>query len=352
MPQATGRAQPARWPKLHSDAVGVVYNRCIDHGIGGRAAATMISPRDTSMRLATFGMVLLAAGAAAGGLRAQETAARAALEEAIVRESNAIAEAFDAADAAALSKLFSDSGELVDEAGEVHVGREAIAELFRGFFERHPSSTLEMVVTEVRPLGDTLVVEEGQRRIETAGGEAADVRYVAVRTKQGDRWPIASYREFPDDPLPTPGEMLQSASWLVGDWIDEGPEGRTSITFRWSDDGNFLLGEYVMSAAGAGESRSSQRIGWDPLTGQVRSWTFDSDGGFTEGRWHETDEGWVVKSDATLPDGTTGWATLRITVKDADHFVVRGTDRIVGGVEEPDFEMTISRRPPPPGPKP
>jgi uncharacterized protein (TIGR02246 family) len=298
-------------------------------------------------RLATIGLILLTA--AAGRLQAQEASVRASLEEAILRESNAIAEAFHAADPVAMSKLFSDSGEIVDEAGDVHVGREAIADLFRGFFTRHPSSTLEMIVTDVRPVGDTLAVEEGQRRIETSDGEAAEVRYVAVRTKQGDRWLVASYREFPDDPLPTPGEMLQSASWLVGDWVDEGPEGRTSITFRWSDDGNFLLGDFVMSAAGAGESRSSQRIGWDPLTGQVRSWTFDSDGGFTEGRWHETDEGWIVKSDATLPDGTTGWATLRITVKDADHFVVRGTDRIVGGVEEPDFEMTITRRPPAPG---
>jgi uncharacterized protein (TIGR02246 family) len=301
------------------------------------------------MRLATIGIGLLLAGAAAGGLHGKETAVPTALEEAILRESNATVEAFHAADAAAMSELFSDSGELVDEAGDVHVGRSAIAELFRGFFGRHPESTLEMVVTSVRPVGETLVVEEGQRRIQTAAGESAEVRYVAVRSKQGDRWPIASYREFPDDPLPTPGEMLQSASWLVGDWVDESPEGRTAITFRWSDDGNFLLGDYVMSAAGAGESRSSQRIGWDPVAGQVRSWTFDSDGGFTEGRWYETDEGWIVKSDATMPDGTTGWATLRITVKDAGRLIVRCTDRIVGGVEEPDFEMTISRRPPAPG---
>jgi hypothetical protein len=38
-----------------------------------------------------------------------------------------------------------------------------------------------------------------------------------------------------------------------------------------------------------------------------------------------------------------------ITVKDADHLVVRGTDRIIGDVEEPDFEMTIARKPPQPG---
>jgi uncharacterized protein (TIGR02246 family) len=278
---------------------------------------------------------------------AQETAL-APLEEAVVRESEATVKAFNAGDAAALGRMFLDTGELVDEAGTVHNGQAAITELFTGFFGKYPKATLEMLVDSARPVGGTLAVEEGQRRITTAAGETAQVRYVAVRSKQDDRWPIASYREFAADPLPTPREALQGAAWIVGDWVDESPEGRTEISFRWSDDGNFLIGDYVMSAAGAGESRSTQRIGWDPASGQVRSWTFDDDGGFTEGRWERTDEGWAVASQATMPDGSTGSATLTISVKDADHFVVRGTDRIVGDVAEPDFEMTITRRPPRP----
>jgi uncharacterized protein (TIGR02246 family) len=278
---------------------------------------------------------------------AQETAL-APLEEAVVRESEATVKAFNAGDAAALGRMFLDTGELVDEAGAVHTGQAAITELFTGFFGKYPKATLEMLVDSARPVGGTLAVEEGQRRITTAAGETAQVRYVAVRSKQDDRWPIASYREFAADPLPTPREALQGAAWIVGDWVDESPEGRTEISFRWSDDGNFLIGDYVMSAAGAGESRSTQRIGWDPASGQVRSWTFDDDGGFTEGRWERTDEGWAVASQATMPDGSTGSATLTISVKDADHFVVRGTDRIVGDVAEPDFEMTITRKPPRP----
>jgi uncharacterized protein (TIGR02246 family) len=278
------------------------------------------------------------------------TAALSPLESALVKESESTIQAFNAADATALAGMFLETGEFVDESGTVHAGREAVKQLFTNFFAGYPKATLEMAVASARPLGEALAVEDGQRLITTADGGTAQMRYVAVRSKQGDRWPIASYREFSDDPLPTPREVLQSAAWLVGDWIDEGPEGRTAITFRWSEDGNFLLGDYTMSAAGAGESKSTQRIGWDPVNGQLRSWTFDSDGGFTEGRWDATDEGWVVKSEATTPDGITGSATLTISVKDADHLVVRGTDRIVGGVEEPDFELTITRKPPQPQP--
>lgn len=294
-------------------------------------------------------MLLVFMGFSPRDAAAQATAAPSALEAAVVRESEATVKSFNAADPAALGAMFLETGELVDEAGTVHVGKPAITDLFRRFFAKYPKAMLEMQVASVRPVGDTLAVEEGQRRITAADGETAQVRYVAVRTRQGDRWPIASYREFTDEPLPTPQEALQAASWLVGDWIDEGPEGRTTISFRWSDDGNFLIGDYTMSAPGAGESRSTQRIGWDPVTGQLRSWTFDDDGGFTEGRWDATDEGWVVKSEATMPDGTTGSATLVITVADADHFVVRGSDRIVGGAAEPDFELKIARRPPQPG---
>lgn len=296
------------------------------------------------LRLAT---ILLAVGAERLSM-AREAIAPAVIEAAVARDSEATVKAFNAADAAALGAMFLETGELVDDTGTVYAGRAAITELFTRFFKEFPESSLEMLVESTRPVGDAIAVEEGQRRITTADGRTAQMRYITVRMKQGDRWPIASYRELSDDPLPTPRQMLHGASWLVGDWIDESPEGKTAISFRWSDDENFLIGDYTMSAAGAGESKSTQRIGWDSVNGQLRSWTFDDDGGFTEGRWHATDKGWLVKSEATMPDGSTGSATLAITVKDADRFVVRVTDRIIGGKDQPDFEMTIARKSPQP----
>jgi uncharacterized protein (TIGR02246 family) len=318
----------------------------------------------TAMRFTTSTLLRAACAVACGlatvtATHAQTTtapaaapAAMSALDEACVREAEATVKAFNAGDAAALGAMFLESGELVDDQGVVHAGRPAIVELFKGFFATYPQAVLEMQPTSARPVGDGLVVEEGERRI-TAGDGAttAQMHYVAVRSKQGDRWPIASYHEFADDPLPTPREILQSAAWLVGEWIDESPEGKTTITFRWSDDGNFLLGDYEITGTDGSSSRSTQRIGWDPVTGQLRSWTFDSDGGFSVGEWDVVAEGWAVKSEATMPDGTTGSATMTIAPQDSDHFVVRATDRIVGGVEAPDFEFTISRRPPAPGVK-
>ena len=272
-----------------------------------------------------------------------------AIRAAIAAEAEATVNAFNGGDAAALGGMFIADGELVDENGSVTESRTEITSLFRRFFERFPKATLEMEVTDARAVGDEMVVEEGIRRITAdQAAAAAQVRYVAVRLKEGARWPLASYREFSDDPQPTPTEMLASLEWIVGDWVDESPEGQTQISYGWSEDGNFLIGEYNLSVGGQAASKSVQRIGWDPVEGTLRSWTFDSDGGFSEGEWMGTDDGWVVKSEATLPDGSIGSATVTIHPSDADHFVVESTDRIVGGAQEPDFKLVIARKPPAP----
>ena len=301
-------------------------------------------------RLIAAGCVVVSGLFVSTATRAQAVAdAPPPLDKAIAAEADATVKAFNGGDAAALARLFSPAGELVDENGNVFTGTQAITELFTQFFKKFPKAVLEMEVTSTRPLGDEIAVEEGIRRITASEGtSAAQVRYVVVREKAGDRWPIVSYREFADDPAPTPREMLAALEWMVGDWVDESPEGRTSISFRWSDDGNFLLGDYSVSVGGEVVAASTQRIGWDPIEGRLRSWTFDSDGGFTEGEWLAGDDEWIVRSEATMPDGTSGSATMTVKLQDADHFVVESTDRVVAGAEEPDFKLVVARKPPAP----
>ena len=321
-------------------------------GQGGRRPFEQL--RTVSSRAA---LAVAMAGGSATRAEAQQavvaaptaTAASPAFEAVIRREMEATVKAFNAGDASGLAGLFMEKGELVDENGNVYTGRAEIAELFKAFFAKFPKASLDMEVTNVRAIGDSLAVEEGVRQITASEGQAsARLRYVAMRDKVGDSWPIASYREFADDPIPTAAEMLEPMAFLVGDWVDENPDGRTSISYRWSEDGNFLLGEFALAAGGM-ESKSVQRFGWDPVEGVIRSWTFDSDGGFSQGEWTPVEAGWVSKTEATMPDGTTASATVTVTIKDQDHFLVRSSDRIVAGVEEPDFEMLIARRPPQPG---
>lgn len=281
----------------------------------------------------------------------QAWAAEDTLAATLAAEGEATVKAFNAGDADALAHMFLESGEVVDEDGGVVFGRQAIQELFGRFFTRFPRATLAMEIVSVRPLGSGLAIEEGVRRITTADGAAAQVRYVAVRSKQADRWSIASYREYADDPLPTPREMLAPLEWLVGEWVDESGEGKTAIHYDWTPDGNFLVGEYDLTVGGTSGGRSVQRIGFDPVQGTLRSWTFDSDGGFSEGEWSAFADGWLIRSQATMPDGSTGRATVTITPRDADHFVVESKDRVVAGGREQDFRMVVARKPPLPAPE-
>ena len=319
------------------------------------AASVMLAPFGASLAAAAPPTTPATAPAAAS--TAAPTAADLAdashpgqslIEEAVKAAAAATVEAFNAGDASRMAALFAADGELIDEDGNVFTGRAEVTELFSRFFEKFPGAELALEVDAARPLGDDLVVEEGGRLISLPDGTSAQMVYTAVRQREGDSWPIVSYREYADDPMPTPQEMLGALDWLVGDWVDESPEARTSIHYEWSDDQNFLVGEYSLAIEGRPAGRTSQRIGWDPVEGTLRSWTFDPDGGFSEGVWLPTEDGWVIRSDATMPDGATGVATVAIRIRDADHFVVESTDRIIDGEKEPDFSLVIARKPPAP----
>jgi hypothetical protein len=158
------------------------------------------------------------------------------------------------------------------------------------------------------------------------------------------KWLIASIREFADDPPPTPHERLQTLSWLVGDWVDEGTAGASKISYRWAEDQNFLLGDIQITIEGKLALKSTQRIGWDPLAGKVARGCLTPTADLPRG--NGVDDGWVIKSSTVNPDGSTGSATITVTVRDKDHFTMKGTERIVGDAREPDFEFEIVRRPP------
>jgi uncharacterized protein (TIGR02246 family) len=245
--------------------------------------------------------------------------------------------------------MFSPQGELIDEDGTHYVGRKELTELFTEFGKKFPGAQLALEIESIRTIGPNLAIEEGTRYIEAVAKETparATLRYTAVLTKVDGDWLIASLREFTADPEPTPNDHLQSLAWVVGDWVNEGTDGAVRLSFKWSEDKNYLLGEYNVTLAGQPAMKSHQRIGWDPLTGKVRSWLFDADGGFAEGAWTAVEDGWVIKSETVNPDATTGSATLTVTPQDKDHFTMKGTERIVGDLREPDFEFRIARRPP------
>jgi uncharacterized protein (TIGR02246 family) len=269
--------------------------------------------------------------------------------------SSELVDAFNQKDAGRAAALFVENGELIDEDGTVHQGRTEIQNLLALFFERFPETRMSLETESVRMVGP-LAIEDGTRILSVSRGDeppevTAAIRYTAVLVKSDEGWRLASVRDF-NDVLPiTSGEMLRPLEWLVGDWVNEGTDGRVKISYRWSEDKNFILGDFAVQREGEVAARSTQRIGWDPLLSKPRSWLFDSDGGFSQATWTPVEDGWILQSSAVLPDGQTGSANIKITPEDESRFVLSGSDRIVGQFQEDDYEIVVVRRPPMAGKK-
>ena len=135
---------------------------------------------------------------------------------------------------------------------------------------------------------------------------------------------------------------------MVGEWVEERPDASVRLSCRWAEGGNFLLREVTVKREGKPVMSISQRIGWDPLARQVRSWEFDSAGGFGEGRWSRDGDRWTIKHTGVQAEGTASSATNIMTKERPD--VVRwvSTDRVVGDETLPDTEADVLVRVPPP----
>jgi uncharacterized protein (TIGR02246 family) len=253
--------------------------------------------------------------------------------------------AFSGGKADEVAAMFLAKGELLDEQGTVYQGQKEIKELLTVFFMKFPGTQMKNEIESIRVLG-TIAIQEGVRITTAKDGTVATIRYTSVLAKTDQGWRIASLRDFGDESAPTPGELLKPLAWLVGDWINEGADARVKISYKWSEDKNFILGEISVTKSDQVVMNSSQRIGWDALLGTPRSWTFDSDGGFAGATWTQVGDEWIVRSSAVMPDGLTGSAILKITSGENGRFVMTGTNRIIGNVMEEDYQVTIAKQPP------
>jgi uncharacterized protein (TIGR02246 family) len=290
---------------------------------------------------ATFGTAQDAGPAPAATARSEEQAVRQVTQNMV--------KAFNDGNAEKIVELFFSGAELIDDAGSSYKGTAAIKTAFAKFFEKFPGATSTMEASSDWMVGPTLAIEEGRRVVSTKGDQStAATRYTLVMIKDRGQWKIASAKEVDDDDSLSPHDRLKPLGWLAGDWVDEDSDAVIQISCKWSEDKNYLLVEHQSKVQGKPEMKSSQRIGWDPLTQKIKSWVFDSDGGHGEALWTQVDDRWVIKSTAVLPDGQTGSATIVLESQGKDAYLMKGFDRIRGKTAEGNFEVKIVRRPPAP----
>jgi uncharacterized protein (TIGR02246 family) len=270
-------------------------------------------------------------------------------DEAAIRDNIAqFVKAYNAGDAKAVATLFTPDGEAWDKEGNEAEGREAIAETFAELFKASPKRKLEVFVESIRFIGADLALEVGSTKETPAPNEPPEYdRYTVLHAKRDGKWQMALARDE-EGPVATGREQLQPLAWLVGEWIDDGGSAVVYSSCRWSEDKNFLLQDFKLQLNGRNAMKVSQRIGWDPLAKRIRSWVFDSEGGYGESVWARDGKDWIIKATGVRPDGTTASATNLLTRTGADGYVWRSTDRVVGDERQPPMEVKVVRKSPEP----
>ena len=297
-------------------------------------------------RSAWLGLLLLVPLLAA----ADGPAARPDDEKGVRAAIDAFAQAFAKGDAKAIAGLFTENGEAVDGDGEAIRGREALEAHYAARFAEIPGAKIETGIESIKPLAPGVATVSGRSRVlGSDGSEVGGAGYATTYIERDGKWLVASLRELPDTRTTPHYERLKELEWLVGDWVEE-TEGSVVLTsFAWSDNKNFLVRTFDVRVQGKPALTGSQRIGWDPLTKQIKSWVFDDNGGYGEGLWSRAGDQWVVKATGVRPDGKTASATQVLTFVDKDHLKWKSIDRTHGDevVEEID-EIVMARKPPQP----
>ena len=245
-----------------------------------------------------------------------------------------------------LAALFAPDARMVFSDGTEVNGRDEIQQSFAETFVDSPEVAISVVVDSIRFLTPDVAVEEGVTNLFPDGVTlTSSGPYTMVHLKKNGRWLMQSVRVVEDEVVSTYGQ-LRPLEWLLGEWIDEGRTEVVEASFRWDENKSFLLEEFQVIREGSVVLKGTQRIGWDPQAKQIRSWIFDSAGGFGDAVWTPVEDDWVCKFKAVRTDGTSASATRTLTRAARDRIIWSATDRFDDGEALPDLAVTMVRKPP------
>jgi uncharacterized protein (TIGR02246 family) len=260
--------------------------------------------------------------------------------------------AFNAGDAKAIGELWKSDGEFIEPLGNKVVGRDAIVKLFQDFFAQTPGVKLSIKVLSLKETeeGSAVVAEVVPQLTPPPPGDLGSNKATIVLVRSGDSWLIEGVREMPY--LPLSYEHLKALQWLVGSWSTQAASNTESdkpnqisinSTCQWTKNQSFLTRTFTTHVQQL-ELHGTEVIGWDPQAKSIRSWLFESSGGFTQSTWKPEGKLWIIEMKGVLANGDSVSATTTLTKIDDNTFTIQSQKRIRGGKEQPDIAtITIHR---------
>jgi uncharacterized protein (TIGR02246 family) len=264
-------------------------------------------------------------------------------EEAVIRQAvESYVAAYNRGDAEALAAMWSPDAVYTNPlTGEQVVGREAIQGQFAGIFADASDVKLSAATDSIDFISPSVAVEHGSAKVTSAGEEVENSTYTAIYVKRDGQWLLDRVTEQDVPGVTSQQEQLGQLEWMIGTWVDESEQDRVETTCKWTKNRNFMTRSFVLSVEGKIDLAGMQIVGWDPLAETIRSWVFDSDGGFGEGIWTKKGDAWYIQVTGNLPDGSQSSSTNIITYVDDDTFTWQSTNRVAGGEILPNVDEVV-----------
>jgi uncharacterized protein (TIGR02246 family) len=285
--------------------------------------------------LAALATTTPAYGQAATDSRDETNAVRAAAK--------AYVEAVRRGDVEAIRRMWTPDGDYVDASGRATKAQDLLRDL-----QGAPPSSAKPIdaptsTSSLRFITPDVAIEDGISNVgEPGSGSDAASRFSAVWVKRDRRWLLDSVREAVAT-SPASSDHLHPLQWLLGEWVGQSGDSVVLVSSHWSEGGNYIVRDFVFLSEGDDALTGTQRIGWDPSVGKIKSWMFDSNGGSGEGYWRRDGQRWIVDSEEVMPDGKRASASTIFTPGDANHFVWEVQSAKVGDMDLPPRRVEFKR---------
>src|SRR5208283_3419143 len=264
-------------------------------------------------------------------------------DEAAIRKADAAyVEAFNKHDAMALADAWSPEAVYLNRVtGAEVVGRAAIAEQFAAVFKDQPEVKLDLNVQSIQFVSPNVAVEQGIAKTLAPKAEPEEEEYSAVFVRREGQWLLDRVTEKAKEATPSRYEQLKPLEWMIGQWVDKDDKVDIETECQWTKNRSFITRSFTVAAEGQINMSGIQIIGWDPVAKAIRSWTFDSDGGFAEGTWNFKKDRWFIQNKGVLADGRKASMTNIIKPVDQNSFTWQTIERTVGGELLPNIDEVM-----------
>lgn len=288
-------------------------------------------------------LILLTAACLAGCGQVQSN--KEADKKAIRNAVQAYQEAYNQRDDVKLSALWSSNASYLNPiTGESAEGREAIEKLFKERFAKGEKKHLEIEIKNIEFPNEEEAIENGVIKVTVPDQPEQQMAYEVKFIKENGKWLVNAINEIKLQESISHFEQLKDLEWLVGKWEDSDDNVQILFNNQWDKYKNFITVNFKMNIYDQDDIEGKQIIAWDPVKDAIRSWVFDSDGGFGEGTWKKTDKSWYATMHYTLGDGRIASSINIYTPVDNHSYTFASVEREVDGEILPDMNpVTVEK---------